>query len=105
MRLIKYFFVLSVMVFMVFGSGVHYLQTKGITYETERFDVKPLPTLTNNEDVRCIVTVKNQKYDVSFFKTRHEGGDVFRCGSDMTKQFESQHPDSFLRKIEKYKIK
>lgn len=52
----------------------------------------------------CIITVDGSNYDVTEFKNMHEGGDVFVCETDMSEVFHGQHPDSFLRKIAKYKV-
>lgn len=55
-------------------------------------------------DKRCIVTVKGIKFDVTYFRQIHPGGDVFECGTDMTKVFYTQHNDRTLRKMEEYRL-
>ena len=53
---------------------------------------------------QCIITIDGAKYDVTTYRNQHEGGDVFVCGSDMSEAFHNQHPDSFLKKISRYKV-
>lgn len=43
---------------------------------------------TNNT---CIVTLSGQRYNVTPLIASHSGGNVFLCGSDMTKVYTSQH--------------
>lgn len=45
---------------------------------------------------RCIIIIKGQRYDVTDFRARHPGGDIFICGTDMTKAFFSQHDQTLL---------
>ena len=53
----------------------------------------------------CIVTINAQQYDVTSLKKTHSGGDVFKCGSDMSSIFFNQHDQSLLdRQMVKYKI-
>lgn len=52
----------------------------------------------------CIIIVDSQRYDVTEFRKIHGGGDTFKCGSDMTQDFYSQHTNSYLIKMERYKI-
>lgn len=56
------------------------------------------PTSTPNNVVdntpnssRCIITIDGQKYDVTEFLKIHSGGDVFKCGADMTADYQSRH--------------
>ena len=59
----------------------------------------------NSEDVEdCIIIVRNQKYNVQSFRQKHKGGDIFRCGEDMTNDFNRQHGDKQLKKLESYKL-
>ncbi len=51
----------------------------------------------------CIITVSGNTYDVTNFKDKHEGGDVFRCGEDMTEVFKKAH-GGYLKMIEKFKV-
>jgi hypothetical protein len=56
-----------------------------------------------SEDEKCIIEISGQKYDVSKLKNTHSGGNIFRCGSDMSVEFQKQHRMN-LEMIEKYKI-
>jgi cytochrome b involved in lipid metabolism len=52
---------------------------------------------------KCIITIQGAQYDVTEFKTKHPGGDVFKCGQDMTKAFQGAHK-GYLPMIEKFKV-
>ena len=56
-------------------------------------------------DTRCIVTVSGNRYDVTVYKTQHSGGDIFKCGTDMTSAFYSQHGAGKLNQMSKYLVK
>ena len=58
------------------------------------------PTTDNS----CIITVDGVKYDITKYRYLHSGGDIFKCGTDMTNIFYNQHSNSFLKQILKYKI-
>ncbi len=53
---------------------------------------------------KCIVYISGVRYDVTEFRNIHGGGDIFQCGSDMTDNFNSQHPGSYLSQMARYKI-
>lgn len=55
-------------------------------------------------DTRYIIVVDGQKYDVTVFKNRHSGGDIFNCGTDMSTIFHDQHNQKFLNQMGPYKI-
>jgi cytochrome b involved in lipid metabolism len=59
---------------------------------------------TNLTQELCIITVYNQKYDVTKFKEIHEGGDIFKCGTDMTNDFRNQHSRGVLNKMTRYEV-
>lgn len=67
---------------------------------------KPTPVTTPKPtpDNRCIISINGVKYDVTSYRKQHPGGDIFKCGSDMTKAFYGQHNNSTLKKMDKYKI-
>lgn len=50
----------------------------------------------------CLVTLFGTDYDVSEFRNRHEGGDIFECGTDMTEQFRNEHGDDTERIFEEF---
>lgn len=59
--------------------------------------VKPNPApAVQPASNRCIVTISGQKYDVTDFRTQHSGGDIFVCGTDMTRTFFGQHNQELL---------
>jgi len=78
--------------------------------------VTPLPTKNNQitgvqptlppptPDNRCIVTIDGQRYDMTQFRNVHSGGDIFQCGTDMTSIFYQQHNQSYLLRLQNYKI-
>lgn len=52
---------------------------------------------------QCIITIQGEQYDVTQFQNLHPGGNIFRCGTDMTSDFENQHGND-LDRIKPYKI-
>lgn len=52
----------------------------------------------------CVVTINNQKYDVTQFRYQHSGGDIFQCGTDMSSIFAGQHSQRYLNKMKAYLI-
>ncbi len=66
----------------------------------------PTPSLAKSEPLdqdRCFITLNGKRYDVTEFKTEHEGGNVFVCGTDMTDQFKDEHKNDFAR-AEDYEV-
>lgn len=59
----------------------------------------PLP-----EGEKCVITVRGDKYDVTEFLNEHPGGNIFKCGEDMTKAFNKQHGEKQFRELQKYKV-
>lgn len=39
----------------------------------------------------CLVTVFGNTYNVTRLRSSHPGGDIFRCGTDMTQAYQRQH--------------
>ena len=65
------------------------------------------PTPTAPQDPlagKCIIYVSGIRYNITEFRNTHGGGDIFQCGTDMTDNFKSQHPDSYLDQMSRYKI-
>lgn len=66
---------------------------------------------TNNEGTKevasndCIITIRDQKYNVTSLKPTHPGGNVFKCGEDNTSTFFSRHNQRWLdTRMTKYKV-
>lgn len=72
--------------------------------QTVNQTVQPTTPPPAVSDSRCIITVDGGRYDVTTFRSKHSGGDMFKCGMDMSATFHGQHPDSFLNKMGQYKI-
>jgi hypothetical protein len=53
------------------------------------------------ENDRCIITIDGEQYDVTNFIPMHPGGDVYRCGEDMSEEFHQQHDKRVLVNVEK----
>lgn len=64
----------------------------------------PQPTVSNVELSKCIISIDSQKYNVTELRQTHSGGDVFKCGADMTSDFYSRHDASYLPMMEKYRL-
>ncbi len=62
-----------------------------------------LASQNNEGGEQCIITISGSKYDVTNFRYEHEGGNVFKCGEDMTEAFQKKHK-GYLPMIEKFKI-
>ncbi|MFA6981495.1 MAG: cytochrome b5 domain-containing protein [Patescibacteria group bacterium] len=56
-------------------------------------------------DNRCIITVDGSRYDVTEYRDKHSGGDIFTCGTDMTSVFNDQHDSGTLKKMVPYLLK
>lgn len=67
----------------------------------------PTPTATTKPtpDTRCLISIDGKSYDVTSYRNQHPGGDIFTCGTDMTKVFYSQHGSSTLEKMQRYLVK
>ena len=78
--------------------------TPASTEPTPVLETIPTPSIDPYAG-RCVITINSQKYDVTDFRTKHPGGDVFNCGTNMTSIFYGQHDDKILKQMEKYKIK
>jgi len=65
---------------------------------------KTTPAPAPTTDTRCIITVDGSRYDVTQYRNIHSGGDIFKCGTDMSATFHSQHSAKFLDRMSQYKI-
>ncbi len=61
------------------------------------------PPAETVQPTRCIITVNSNKYDVTELQKTHSGGNIFRCGEDMTRDFNRQH-GMYFNKIKPYLI-
>lgn len=52
---------------------------------------------------QCIILIQGSKYDVTEFRNKHGGGDIFKCGEDMTEAFQKKHK-GYLPMIEQFKV-
>ena len=58
----------------------------------------------NESSEPCVITVRGEKYDVTEFRNKHKGGNIFKCGEDMTDTFNKQHGEKQLKELQKYKV-
>jgi len=65
--------------------------------------ISPVTTVVPRN--RCIVMVNGKRYDVTSFRNKHSGGDIFVCGTDMTAAFNSQHGSGTLNQMAPYLVK
>lgn len=49
------------------------------------------PTVLSAASGNCVITLFGQKYDVTALRQTHSGGDVFKCGTDMTTIYQKKH--------------
>jgi len=95
---------LTIPVILTLGIGAYF----GFNYyQKNQAEViqKELETLKNTpESEKCIVTIRGDKYDVTTFRSKHPGGNIFKCGEDMTSEFNKQHGDKQLQQIQIYKV-
>lgn len=59
--------------------------------------------LSNQNYEQCIITIFDKEYDVSQLRYSHSGGDIYRCGTDMSEDFEGQHGTDITR-LDQFKI-
>lgn len=101
--LILNFLLIAVLVFFAYIRET----PKFVNEQTESLIEKPINPATKPTEPyagKCIITIDSQKYDVTTFRDRHSGGDIFNCGTNMTKIYYDQHSASTLKKMVKYKI-
>ena len=69
--------------------------------------VKPAATETkpvaNTTSDKCIITIQGGHYDVTEFRYQHPGGNIYKCGTDMTAAFQGKHK-GYLPMIAKFKV-
>ena len=62
------------------------------------------PTPTPAAASGCIVTVDGASYNITSLVKSHSGGNVFKCGTDMSSTFNGASPRHKISWITKYKI-
>jgi len=87
------------------GSGVYFFTLQNESYETEALVSENKESSSSSaQESECIITIDNFKYNVADFRKKHPGGDIFKCGEDMTKAFKSQHGAKQLDQIQRYRV-
>jgi hypothetical protein len=85
-----------------------YMKMRPASVKNEPWTAGQAPITTNLNSVQpittCIITVDGLKYDVQQLRSTHTGGDVFKCGTDMSSVFHGKHGES-VKRIEKYLVK
>jgi cytochrome b involved in lipid metabolism len=76
-----------------------YQQNQEIALEQELEVLKNTP-----EAEKCLVTIRGDQYDLTTFASKHPGGNIFKCGEDMTEAFNKKHGQNQLNEIQKYKV-
>jgi cytochrome b involved in lipid metabolism len=56
------------------------------------------------QEEKVIITVSGKKYDVTQWRYKHPGGDVYTNGADMTVAFMAQHGHDFSR-LQPFEVK
>ncbi len=92
----KYILILSTITLLVIILGVH----NGIN---DFKDNQPEQSTASQNIEQCIITVQGNQYNVTEFKKKHPGGDIFKCGEDMSEAFQKKHK-GYLPMIEKLKV-
>lgn len=59
------------------------------------------PPQTSNQ---CLIVIDGSRYDVTEFRNRHSGGNIFQCGTDMSQVFWSRHNQAILQKMQRYRV-
>lgn len=57
---------------------------------------KPTSAPISNSNL-CIITLQGQQYNVTSLRSTHSGGDIFKCGTDMTAVYQGKHGISLVR--------
>lgn len=89
-----------IIIAIIAGTGILLNNLKTSPANPDTSSNSTSETNINNE---CIITINGDQYDVTQFQNLHPGGNIFRCGTDMTSDFENQHGND-LDRIKPYKI-
>jgi hypothetical protein len=82
------------------GAGIFYVRN----FYKSATDGSAIVQAAGDGNGRCVVTVFKRQYDVTALRSTHTGGDIFKCGTDMSAAYQKQHGSS-TKMIEKYLIK
>ncbi|KKR31493.1 MAG: hypothetical protein UT63_C0068G0003 [Candidatus Gottesmanbacteria bacterium GW2011_GWC2_39_8] len=63
-----------------------------------------VPKVVPAVDTRCIITIDSVRYDITQFRNIHSGGDIFDCGTDMSRSFWKKHGQLELSTLQRYRI-
>lgn len=99
----KLFFTFLFVVFLALSGFVVYNKVQDSKKTTEG-DTQQTTDKTPVSSSSCIVTIDGVNYDVTKYRKQHSGGDIFKCGTDMTKIFDSEHGARELRQMQQYKV-
>lgn len=71
--------------------GYNYYVESQLDYISNNLQEQKVKLSEIPQDQRCVITIEEKKYDVTLFRDVHPGGNVFKCGQDMTQAFTKQH--------------
>lgn len=96
--------IIAIILLSILGVGSYFgFQTYQANQEAAvKQELETLKSIPDSQ--RCVVTIRGEKYDVSTFRDKHPGGNVFKCGEDMTSSFNKQHGEEQIQQIQKYKV-
>ncbi len=99
--------IVSFLAVSLVGAGAFFYLSDAESYESEGLFSEE-PAIENNSSSQnlsdCIITIEGVQYNVAEFRKKHPGGDIFKCGEDMTRAFKSQHGAKQLAEIQKYRV-
>ncbi len=72
------------------------------TFPSANVVVTPTTAPSNNSN-RCIITISATQYDITDLLTSHSGGNIFKCGTDMTASYQGKHGTS-LSRMQRYLV-
>lgn len=93
--------IILAIIIVIFGIVKGKKQYKEYNYTADT--AQTTGTSSANPTDKCIITIQGGHYDVTEFRSKHEGGDVFKCGEDMTAAFQGKHK-GYLPMIAKFKV-
>ena len=67
-----------------------------VAFPTAAVALKTTPTPGTSSGL-CLVSISGQQYDVTKLASTHSGGNIFKCGTDMTSSYNSKHGTNMSR--------